>query len=147
MKNKVRNILRTYTLPVGFIIFAIASAVRQLFPDADHVVILHYFDFIAGLGVGLMFAGAIYKILFRNNKNNSPEAIRQLEIDEKDERNIRIREKAGYASWHATLIILVVMALVFVFISNPAGYWLTAGALVLHKIILMIFTSTYNKKM
>jgi len=94
-----------------------------------------------------MFAGAIYKILFRKNKNSSPEAARQLEIDEKDERNIRIKEKAGYASWHTTLIILVVMALIFVFINNPTGYWLAAGALVLHKIMLMIFTSIYNKKM
>ena len=146
MKSKFRHKLRKYTLPAGFIIFAIASAIRQVFSDSDSVVIVDYFHFIAGLGAGLMFAGAIYKVIFRND-SNSPEAVKQREIDEKDERNIRIREKAGYASWHATLLIFVAMALVFVFMGYPLGYWMSAGAVVLHKAILLIFTSAYNKRM
>ena len=146
MKRKFRHTLRKYTLPIGFIIFAIASIVRQIFSDSDSVVIVDYFHFIAGLGAGLMFAGAIYKVIFRND-GNSPEAVKQREIEENDERNIRIKEKAGYASWHASLLISVAMALVFIFIDYPPGYWLSAGAVVLHKIILLIFTSIYNKSM
>ena len=146
MKSKFRHTLRKYTLPAGFIIFAIASMVRQIFSDSDSVVIVDYFHFIAGLGAGLMFAGEIYKVIFRNEKN-SPEAAKQREIEENDERNIRIKEKAGYASWHASLLIFVAMALVFVFMDYPLGYWLSAGAVVLHKIILLIFTSVYNKRM
>jgi uncharacterized membrane protein len=146
MINKVRQALRKYTLPAGIIIFGITSAVRQIFSESESIVITDYFHFIAGLGAGLIFVGAVYKVIFRNN-DNSPEAVRQREIDEKDERNIRIKEKAGYASWHATLLIFVAMALVFIFMDYPLGYWLSAGAVVLHKITLLIFTSIYNKKM
>jgi uncharacterized membrane protein len=146
MKYKVRHTLRKYTLPFGIIIFGIASAVRQVFSESESVIIIDYFHFVAGLGAGLMFVGAIYKVIFRNS-DNSPEAVKQREIDENDERNIRIKEKAGYASWHATLLIFVAMALIFIIIDYPLGYWLSASAIILHKIILLIFTSVYNKKM
>jgi hypothetical protein len=39
------------------------------------------------------------------------------------------------------------MALVFVFTNNPLGYWLSAGAAVLHKLLLLGFTAMYNRKM
>jgi len=146
MKSKFRHTLRKYTLPAGFAIFAIASAVRQIFSSSESVVIVDYLQFIVGLGAGLMLAGAVYKIIFRYS-GDSPEAIRQREIEEKDERNIRIREKAGYSSWHATLLIFVAMALVFIFLDNPLGYWLSAGAVVLHKVILLVFTTAYSKTM
>ena len=146
MKSKFRRAIRKYTLPVGFIIFTITSAVRLIFSGSDSVMIEEYFCFFAGVGAGLMFAGAVFKVIFRNDDNN-PEAVKQREIDEKDERNIRIREKAGYASWYASLIIFVAMALVFVIMDYPLGYWMSAGAIVLHKVILLIFTSLYNKKM
>jgi len=146
MKSKVKNIIKKYTLPVGLIIFALASAVRQIFSGSDSVIITDHFHFIAGIGAGLMFLGAAYKVIFRNS-DNSPEAVKQREIDENDERNIRIKEKAGYASWYATLLIFVAMALVFIFMDYPLGYWLSAGAVVLHKVILLIFMWVYGKKM
>jgi len=146
MKSKFRYTLRKYTLPAGLIIFAIASVIRQVFFDSDNVIIVDYFQFITGLGAGLMLAGAVFRIIFRFT-DNTPEAVKQREIDENDERNIRIKEKAGYASWYATLLIFIAMALVFIIMDNPLGYWLSAGAVVLHKVILLIFTSIYNKKM
>jgi hypothetical protein len=97
------------------------------------------------MGAGLMFLGAIFTIIFRNT--NSPETAKHKAIEENDERNIRIKEKAGYASWHTTLILLVIMALVFVFTDNPLGYWLSVGTAVLHKLVLLGFTAIYNKKM
>ncbi|MCL2752871.1 MAG: DUF2178 domain-containing protein [Defluviitaleaceae bacterium] len=139
----MKHIIRKHTLSVGIVIFAISSATRQLFPQAFDADITH---FVAGMGAGLMFVGVIFTIIFRNS-NNSPEAIKSRTIEKNDERNIRIREKAGYASWHITLILLVIMALVFVFTNNPLGYWLSAGAAVLHKLFLLGFMSLYNKKM
>jgi len=139
----MKHIIRKYTLVVGIIIFAISSAIRQLFPQAFDADMTH---FVAGMGAGLMFLGVIFAIIFRNS-DNSPEAAKRKTIEENDERNIRIKEKAGYASWHTTLVLLVIMALVFVFIDNPLGYWLSAGAAVLHKLFLMGFTAMYNKKM
>jgi len=139
----MKHVIRKYTLIVGIIIFAVSSAIRQLFPQAFDADMTH---FVAGMGAGLMLLGVIFAIIFRNS-DNSPEAIKLKEIEENDERNIRIKEKAGYASWHTTLILLVIMALVFVFTDNPLGYWLSASAAVLHKLLLLGFTAMYNKKM
>ena len=139
----MKHVIRKYTLIVGIVVFAVSSAIRQLFPQAFDADMIH---FVAGMGAGLMFLGVIFAIIFRNS-GNSPEAVKRRAIEENDERNIRIKEKAGYASWHTTLILLVIMALVFVFTDNPLGYWLSAGAAVLHKLVLLGFTAMYNKKM
>jgi len=139
----MKHVIRKYTLIVGIIVFAVSSAIRQLFPQEFDADMTH---FVVGMGVGLMFLGAIFAIIFRNS-DNSPEAVKRKSIEENDERNIRIKEKAGYASWHTTLILLVIMALVFVFTDNPLGYWLSAGAAVLHKLVLLGFTAMYKKKM
>jgi len=139
----MKHVIRKYTLIVGIVVFAVSSAIRQLFPQAFDADMTH---FVAGMGAGLIFLGVIFAIIFRNS-DNSPETVKHRVIEENDERNIRIKEKAGYASWHTTLILLVIMALVFVFTDNPLGYWLSAGAAVLHKLILLGFTAMYNKKM
>jgi len=139
----MKHVIRKYTLIVGIVIFAVSSAIRQLFPQAFDADMTH---FVAGMGAGLMFLGVIFAIIFRNS-DNSPETVKRRVIEENDERNIRIKEKAGYASWHTTLILLVIMALVFVFTDNPLGYWLSAGTAVLHKLVLLGFTAMYNKKM
>jgi 1,4-dihydroxy-2-naphthoate octaprenyltransferase len=139
----MKHIVRKYTLFAGFIVFAVSSAIRQLFPQAFDADMTH---FAAGMGAGLMLLGVIFTIIFRNS-DNDPEAIKRRAIEENDERNIRIKEKAGYASWHTTLILLVVMTLVFIFTDNPLAYWLSALAAVLHKLFLLGFTAMYNKKM
>ena len=139
----MKHVIRKYTLLVGLVVFAFSSAIRQLFPQTFDADMTH---FVAGMGAGLMFLGAVFAIIYRNS-DNSPEATKRRIIEENDERNIRIKEKAGYASWNATLILLVIMALIFIFTDNPLGYWLSAGAAVLHKLILLGFTAMYNKKM
>jgi len=139
----MKHFIRKYTLIVGIIVFAAISAIRQFFPQAFDADMTH---FVAGMGAGLTFLGAIFAIIFRNS-DNSPEAAKRKSIEENDERNIRIKEKAGYASWHTTLILLVIMALVFFFTGNPLGYWMSLGAAVLHKLILLGFTALYNKRM
>ena len=138
----MKYVLRKYTLYAGFVIFAVSTAVRQLAPQVLDANITH---FAAGIGFGLMVLGAIFAIIFRGGGN--PEAAKRKAIEENDERNIRIKEKSGYASWHITAVLLVVMALVFVFTNNPLGYWLSAGAIVLHKLFLLGFTAVYSKKM
>jgi len=139
----MKHFIRKYTLIAGAFVFAVSSAIRQFFPQAFDADLTH---FVAGMGAGLMLLGVIFAIIFRNS-DNSPEAIKRKKIEENDERNIRIKEKAGYASWHTTLILLIIMALVFVFTDNPLGYWMSLGAAVLHKLILLGFTAMYNKKM
>ena len=139
----MKHVIRKYTLIVGIVVFAVSSAIRQLIPQAFDADMTH---FVAGMGAGLIFLGVIFAIIFRNS-DNSPETVKRRVIEENDERNIRIKEKAGYASWHTTLILLVIMALVFVFTDNPLGYWLSAGTAVLHKLVLLGFTAMYNKKM
>ena len=139
----MKSIIRSFLLPAGFVLLAVSIAIRQLFSEA--IGIEDWSCFISGMGAGLMFVGVIVRIIFKNSDN--PEAVKQREIDEKDERNIRIKERAGYASWHATLLIFVVMAVVFIFMNNPIGYWLSAGAVVLHKLILLFFTKIYNTRM
>jgi len=100
-------------------------------------------DFISGFGIAIMLVGLIFILINRY----SPEGVKQHEIEEKDERNIRIKEKAAYSSWYASLAIFGIIALTFIFLDFHIGAWITVGGAGLHRVCLEVFKLIYKKKM
>jgi len=119
----------------------VSGVLRQFFSNVAGAYMCS--NFISGFGVALILIGVFYAFRERSN----PEAVKQREIDEKDERNIRIKEKAGYATWHVTLLMLVAMAFVFIFMDYVLGFWIVAGAVVFHKLMFVVFSVIYGKRM
>ena len=136
MKRKIWSVL----FYAGFGLLVLNFVLVQFFPDSVDIRIL---DFIAGFGIAIMLVGLIFILIHRF----SPEGAKQYEIEEKDERNIRIKEKAAYSSWYASLAIFGIIAIIFIFIDFRIGAWITAAGAILHRVFLEIFKAIYNKKM
>ena len=137
--------LRPYVFNAGILLFCAGIALRYIFPEAGGVLesLPHI---LSGFGAGIMGVGVIF--LFRKRRIEAdPEKAKQFEIDENDERNIRLKEKAGYAAWHITLFALAALSLTFLILDDRAACLLSLGVLLIHKISLVIFTYAYNKKM
>jgi len=75
-----------------------------------------------------------------------PAAAKQLQIDENDERNIQVREKAGFMSWWISLITLGAITLVSVMLGNPLAYGLAFAALVIHRVGYFLCRRHYDKQ-
>lgn len=136
---------KTYLFYMGIIVFVISILLKVLMPDAEGPLeALPYV--LSGFGSGIIGVGVVSIIRKRKIKQN-PEKAKLYEIAEKDERNIKLREKAGYASWHITLFLLAILSMAFVIFDYKMACWLTIGALFIHVISLFIFIAIYDKKL
>ncbi|MCL2834421.1 MAG: hypothetical protein FWD78_14715 [Treponema sp.] len=140
MKKQAKSLL----LFIGIAVLAAGLLTAAFFPDANGVM-RHLPAVLIGFGVGLIVPGAIFMVMLKGTKKN-PEKARQLEIDEKDERNIRLREKAGFTAWFITLFVIVVLLLTFLLIDNETGKWLALAALFIHVASYRIFYVIYKNK-
>jgi uncharacterized membrane protein len=141
MKNKIKS----YTFNVGIISLAVGIALRYIFPEAGGIPesLPHI---LSGFGAGIMGVGVVFIIRKRSIENN-PQKAKEYEINEKDERNIQINEKAGYATWYVTLFTLAVLSLAFLIMDNMTACLLSLSVLLVHKISLMICVSIFKKKL
>jgi len=141
MKSKIR----LYTFNAGIISLAVGIALRFIIPETGGV--LEYLPHIlSGFGAGIMGVGVVFIIRKRLIEKN-PEKAKEYEINEKDERNIQINEKAGYATWYVTLFALAAMSLAFLIMENMIASLLSLGVLLVHKISLMICVRVFKKIM
>ena len=72
------------------------------------------FEFFGGVGGAITALGSVGLIRFRVN----PKSVKEQEISNRDERNIKIREKSAYSGFFVTLIALSITELVFVVLDN-----------------------------
>lgn len=135
---------KSYILYMGIVIFAIGLLLRFLIPESDGAWQALPFV-LTGFGAGIIGAGVV-NIFRKRMIDNNPEKAKQYEIAEKDERNIRLREKAGYATWYTSLFILAALSLTFVILDYKVACFLSLGALFVHIISLFIYIYIYNKK-
>ena len=96
---------------------------------------------ILGCGIVLIGIGGLQLTMSGN-----PEKMKQLEIEEKDERNVKIREKAGFAVWFLTFFMLTILFLTFVIIGIEIAAWLTAGVLFIHIIGIVVCAGVFSRK-
>ena len=70
----------------------------------------------------------------------SPKKIEQQQIEMSDERNIAIRGIAAYCTFIMTLIVLTVMVVIFMLLNYTVPFIITAFAVLVHIMGLLIFT-------
>ena len=99
-------------------------------------------EFMAGIGSAWIGLGVIGVFI----KRQKPEYARKMEINQKDERNIQIREKSGYVSYLVTLFTLAILEFVFLLTDNEFACILTIGAMAVHIVSFFIALFYYNKK-
>lgn len=133
---------KSYIFYMGILIFVIGLLLKFLIPETNG----SWQSVITGFGAGIVGVG-IAGIFRQKMIEKDPKKAKQYEIAEKDERNIRLREKAGYATWYITLFMLGILSLVFVMLDYKLQSFLTIGVLFIHIISLFVYIIIYNKKL
>jgi hypothetical protein len=135
---------KSYVLYMGIIIFVVGLLLKFLIPASDGA--LQALPFVlTGFGAGIIGVGVV-NIFRKRMIDNNPQKAKQYDINEKDERNIRIREKAGYATWYTTLFVLSAISLTFAVLDYKVASFISIGALFIHIISLFLYIYIYNKK-
>ena len=136
--------IKPYIFYMGLVTVVIGIVLAIFFTEVDGAMKSLPFVLI-GVGSGITGVGMLSFFRARLEKKN-PDILKQLDIEEKDERNIRLREKAGYATWFVTQFVLVALLLTLVILDYGVARWLTLSALFIHNISLFIFMGINNNK-
>ena len=112
-------------------------------------------DRLPGPGVGLMCgcggalggmggSALLTPLLMRSL---TPEQRKEMEREERDERNVAIREKAAYASWYWTLYLLWVPFVISLVREETLWILLSSAVTVLHCVFYMVNMGRWAKKL
>ena len=127
----------------GFFAGAVCLLLSEILPLAEFPAQLLF-----GFGIALMILGfSNLASQFVVSKTEKEETMRVKRVEENDERNIRIRERAGFRTSQVILGVLCVCALTSAF-ANFELYvtLLFAGLILLHGILLVGFSIYYEKR-
>ncbi|MDR1117091.1 MAG: hypothetical protein LBL09_02450 [Oscillospiraceae bacterium] len=102
-----------------------------------------FLGFGAGLGSAAAALGSVGLILLRRK----PEDARQQEINENDERFIKIREKSAQSTWYVTLTSLLALEFVFLFLDYMIPCFIVIGVMAVHVISYFAFLYRNSKKL
>jgi len=139
-----RERIRQVIFYFGVAAFVSGIAGNLLTPDAQGTL-RTLFTTLCGFGAGFTIVGAV-TLAWMARVKRDPAAAKQLQIDENDERNIQVREKAGFMSWWISLITLGAITLVSVMLGNPLAYGLAFAALVIHRVGYFLCRRHYDKQ-
>jgi len=140
-------VLGPCALVAGAIIKAFfeGSGIDTVTENAMHLPALS--SMLLGFGSSLSAVGIIYFIVTRWMKKRNPDKVKQIEIEAKDERNVKLLEKSGYTTWYVTMISLMLLSLSFVALGLITAFWLTLGVFVIHVTTFFLCGYIYDKKM
>jgi uncharacterized membrane protein len=96
-----------------------------------------------GFGVGLVAVGVVS--MFVSWKN--PQYAKQQEIDMKDERNIQIRDKAGYGAFVITMFSLAALVMATLALEQIIASVLVICVLVIHGLVFLGARFYLNKNL
>lgn len=101
-----------------------------------------------GFGIALMILGFSNLVSqFVVSKTETEETVKVKRVEENDERNIRIRERAGWRTSQVILGVLCICALTSAFANFELYVTLIfAGLILLHGILLVGFSIYYEKR-
>jgi|GEM_PF-1201751 len=141
MKGK----LKKHTFHLGFILLGagtllkhIVSATEGTWEALPHV--------LSGVGSGIMLVGIVL-IFKKREMERNPEKARKVAIDEKDERNILINEKASHITWMVTFCALAILTIVSIVMNNIIAAAFLAGVMLIHKASLVVSVRLLEKKL
>jgi len=137
----MRSKIRSYILYVGIAVFAVGLVMLYFFNDTGGTM-ESLSSVLTGIGAGWVGVGAVFMVRSRN-----PERAKEIEVADKDERNIRIREKAGFIMWFVSLIMIAAMMLTFRILDDMLPFWLCMGVFWIHIICYFVLMSVFKKKM
>ena len=100
----------------------------------------------SGGAAGIGFAWIVYGGINLYYLNKRPDIIKLKEIGEKDERNITIREKAGYSTFVITLFTLVILEFALLILGYKLASILTVIVLMIHICTFLIGLKYYNDR-
>jgi len=153
-KNKMRKQSKPWLFILGPCALVAGAIIKAFFEGSEldtatgsllHLPSLSYM--LIGFGSSLSAVGIVFFIVTRRMKKRNPERARQIEIEAKDERNVKLLEKSGYTTWYVTMITLVLLSLCFVALQLLAAFWLTVGVFAIHVTTFFICGYIYDKKM
>jgi len=135
-KNKMEKVLklRCIYLAVVMIVGVIALVLAFALPNLSEM----QSGFASGFGISVLVAGGamlIKSILALKN----PEKLRKREIEETDERNVRIMEKSMAITFRICMLLQAITSIVLVAIDNEWGVYL--GLIV--GVELIVFAVSY----
>jgi len=133
--------LFTYLVGLGLLLMA-AGAVLGGFMKDDSLG-SRIIGFGAGFGSAIVAVAAVNLILLRRN----PDARREQEINEKDERHINIRERSAYNTFFVTTFSLFAAAFVFMCLDYWVSCFITIGLLFIHCISYFVFLHHNSKRL
>lgn len=102
-----------------------------------------YLGFASGFGAAMIGVGVMNLFLI----TRKPEVIKQQEINEKDERFVKIREKSAYTTFFVTLFGMVAVEMIFLFMDYMIPCFIVIGLMAVHVISLFVSIYHYNKKL
>ena len=132
----VNSKIAHYMPYIGVVLLALSFVLKHLF-----VPILAC-DFLAGIGCAWVGMGVVGVLIKRFKSDYA----KKKEIEQKDERNIQIREKSGYISYLVTLFSLMVVIFMFFVLDDTIACILSYGVLMIHIVSYFVALSRYNKK-
>lgn len=145
MKNKSIGKYLVYSL-IGFIIMAVGAILAKLTKDTLGIMQTLPYIFI-GIGAGVFGQNLGTTFNFRAMKKD-PQFAKQKEIDEKDERNISIRNKSKAKAYD--LMVMAFGALMMAFALMEVDWAVVVAIVIVYLFVVfsnIYFISKYNKEM
>lgn len=102
-----------------------------------------FFGFASGIGCAAIALGFVGMVSLKRK----PEDVKQQEINENDERSIKIREKSAYSTFFVTMIGLSAVELTFVWLDYIVPCFIIIGLMSVHVISYFIFLYRNNNKL
>ena len=127
----------------GFLAGAVCLLLSGVLPLAEFPAHLLF-----GFGIALMILGFSNLVSqFVVSKTETEETMKVKRVEENDERNIRIRERAGWRTSQVILGVLCICALTSAFANFELSVTLLfAGLIILHGILSVGFSIYYEKR-
>ncbi len=131
---------------IGFIIFVTGLALIKLLPDTDGI--LKTLPFICiGLGSGI-FGGNIGTVINNKAMFKNPQAAKQIEIEQKDERNQAINDKSKARVYDLMVFVFAGIIVAFTLMQADIYVIITLVALYLFSLFLNVYYFwKYNQEM
>lgn len=145
MRNKSMGIYIIYSI-TGFILISAGVIFTKLAGDSQGIIqVLPYALIGIGAGIFGQNLGTVFNI---SAVKKDPKMAKQKEIEEKDERNTAIRNKAKAKSYDLMVTVFGVLMMVFAFMQVN---WTVVIALVIAYLFVIFsniyFISKYGKEM
>ena len=110
-----------------------------------HVSVINPF-LLVFIALGSALSGVVYLCWGYWVKKKRPEKFKQLEIEGNDERNIKLRDKAGFIAWIITYFTLTFFTLFLFILDYGAARWLSLAVLIIHFVSFLISKNAYSRK-